>query len=98
MGGHGLAAGCCSTQRAFLLTIGARLKCRFHILKCAMETSPETLASELWNLVHVAKIPMRRAAAHLELSVAEAYELLAREKMRREELNLKWPVQILPDR
>jgi hypothetical protein len=50
-----------------------------------METSPETLAYEIWNLVHVERVPMRRAAARLELPVAEAYELLAREKLRRED-------------
>ncbi len=54
-------------------------------------------ASELWELVHVDKVPMRRAAARLELSVAAAYELLAQGKRTREEQNLKWPVKISPN-
>jgi hypothetical protein len=62
-----------------------------------MESSPETLALELWNLVHVARLPMRRAAARLELSITVAYELLAQEKRRRKVQNLKWPVQISPN-
>ncbi len=40
---------------------------------------------------------MRQASARLGLSVAVAYELLAREKRRREVQNLKWPVQISPN-
>jgi hypothetical protein len=77
--------------------LGRRLTCCLHSPKRSMETSPETLAYEIWNLVHVERVPMRRAAARLELPVAEAYELLAREKLRREEMNLKWSVKISPE-
>ncbi|WP_159013198.1 hypothetical protein [Acidisoma sp. S159] len=58
-----------------------------------MKPSSDAVASELWELVHVDKVPIRRAAARLKLSVAAAYEMLAREKLRREERVLQQPVQ-----
>jgi hypothetical protein len=59
-----------------------------------MEPPRDTLAENLWELVHVVRLPIRKAAARLKLSVTAAYELLAREKLRRESLVLKLPVKV----
>jgi hypothetical protein len=61
-----------------------------------MGHSSDNVATELWELVHGIRLPIKKAAARLGLPVAEAYELLAREKLRREERNLKWPVRTSP--
>ena len=56
-----------------------------------MEPSLDARARELWELIHAARLPIRAAAARLGISVTEAYELLAREKLRRDERLLKQP-------
>jgi hypothetical protein len=41
-------------------------------------------AARIWHLVHDIRMPMRHAAAMIEVTVSEAYELLAFWKRRRD--------------
>jgi hypothetical protein len=61
-----------------------------------MESSTGTVAPELWDLVHILKVPIRKAAARYGLPVSAAYEVLAQEKRRREGRDLKLPTQSPP--
>jgi hypothetical protein len=54
-----------------------------------MEPSTDTLAPGLWHLVHDLKVPIRNAAARLRVPVSAAFELLAQERMRRDEAALR---------
>jgi hypothetical protein len=43
----------------------------------------EARAKEVWRLVHSDRLPMRKVAARLKVSLTECYELLSAEVARR---------------
>jgi hypothetical protein len=49
----------------------------------------DSRAARIWHLVHDIRMPMRRAAALIEVPVSEAYELLAFWKLRRDALEAR---------
>jgi hypothetical protein len=59
-----------------------------------MESWTDTVAPEIWDLVHTLKLPMRKVAARYDLPLSEVREMLAQEKLRRELEALKRPLQM----
>jgi hypothetical protein len=47
-------------------------------------TIEQTSAIEAWRLIHEVGMPVKKAAAQLGLPISDVYELLARERSRRD--------------
>jgi hypothetical protein len=54
-----------------------------------MSSSAEGTAQDLWRMVHEEKRPVKKAAAALGIAVHQAYELLANERIRRDDASLQ---------
>jgi hypothetical protein len=54
-------------------------------MSCLVEGSSQ----DVWRLVHEEKRPMKKVAAVLGISVYQAYEILAGERLRREDADLR---------